>query len=242
MQLSSHASPVARFREHHCNHKFMSIAGITLCMHSRWHVISTSRRWINTYQSNDIHNWDILTSLLICGFSQWALFVRHVGLVCQDLPGRFLADDTRFESIANFLTTSAPEPMPFFNISSQRDLSTTTDHLSIEIAVYFGSPDHWGHRTRAAVTLDNMAEDAIAASASLRQFLTGLFVTAAQLLWVDCQCYGTHWRGIPSYSDSVSRRNSGLKFHVATRVSVMSFFHGTRVSVGRDEGTAVYRW
>ena len=31
--------------------------------------------------------------------------------------------------------------MTFFNISSQGDLLTTTDHLSIEIAVYFGSPD-----------------------------------------------------------------------------------------------------
>ena len=30
--------------------------------------------------------------------------------------------------------------MTFFNISSPKDLSTTTDHLSIEIAVYFGSP------------------------------------------------------------------------------------------------------
>ena len=48
MQLWSHASPVARFREYYYNHKFMSIAGITLCMHSRWHVISTSHRWTNT--------------------------------------------------------------------------------------------------------------------------------------------------------------------------------------------------
>ena len=37
--------------------------------------------------------------------------------------------------------TSAPELMAFINISSQGDLSTTSDHLSIEIAVYFGSPD-----------------------------------------------------------------------------------------------------
>ena len=69
-----------------------------------------------------------------------------------------------------------------------------------------------------------------------------LFFAAAQLLWIDCQCYGTHWCRIPSCSDSVSRRNSGLKFHVATRVSVMSVFPGTRVSVRPDEGTAVYRW
>ena len=69
-----------------------------------------------------------------------------------------------------------------------------------------------------------------------------VFVTAAQLLWVDCQCYGTHWRGIPSCNDSAYRRNSGLNFHAATRVSVMSVFLGTRVSVGPDEGTAVCRW
>ena len=74
------------------------------------------------------------------------------------------------------------------------------------------------------------------------KFSPCLFVTAAQLLWVDCKCYGTHWRGIPSCRDSVSRRYSGLKFHVATRVSVMSVFPGTRVSVGPAEGTAVYRW
>ena len=36
------------------------------------------------------------------------LSVRHVGLVCQGLPGRFLADDTRFESIAKFLTHDRP--------------------------------------------------------------------------------------------------------------------------------------
>ena len=57
----------------------------------------------------EIHNWDILNCLLICGFSQWALSVRYVGLVCQCLPGRFLADDTRFESIANFLTHERPQ-------------------------------------------------------------------------------------------------------------------------------------
>ena len=92
------------------------------------------------------------------------------------------------------------------------------------------------------VSLDNMAEDAVAASASLRQILTVSFVIAAQLLWVDCKYYGTHWRRIPSCSDSVSRRNSGLKFHLAARVSVVSVFPGTRVSVGPDEGTAVFRW
>ena len=99
-----------------------------------------------------------------------------------------------------------------------------------------------GHRTRvAAVTLDTMAEDAVAASASLRQILT-VFVRYCGPAFVSCQNYGKHWRGIPSCSDPVSRRNSGLKFHVATRVSVMSVFPGTRVSVGPDEGTAVYRW
>ena len=64
----------------------------------------------------------------------------------------------------------------------------------------------------------------------------------AQLLWVDCQCYGTHWRGSPSCSDSVSRRNTGLKFRVVTRVSVMSVSRGrgcrsalTRVPLRTDE-------
>ena len=100
-----------------------------------------------------------------------------------------------------------------------------------------------GHRTRvAAVTLDNMAETRSPLRKIYRKFSPCLFVTAAQLLWIDCQCYGTHWRGIPSCSDSVSRRNSGLKFRVVTRVSVVSVFPGTRVSVSPDEGTAVYKW
>ena len=74
-------------------------------MHSRRHVIAIGG--LNTSWSNDIHNWAILTSLLICGFSQWALSI-HVGLICQCLPRRFLADDTRFESTANFLTHDRP--------------------------------------------------------------------------------------------------------------------------------------
>ena len=36
--------------------------------------------------------------------------------------------------------------------------------------------------------------------------------------------------------------NTIPKFRVVTRVSVMSDFPGTRVSVGPDEGTAEYRW
>ena len=100
-----------------------------------------------------------------------------------------------------------------------------------------------GHRTRvAAVTLDNMAETRSPLRKIYRKFSPCLFVTAAQLLCVDCQCYGTHWRGIPSCSDSVSRRNSGLKFRVVTRVSVVSVSPGTRVSVSLDEGTTVYKW
>ena len=100
-----------------------------------------------------------------------------------------------------------------------------------------------GHRTRvAAVTLDNMAETRSPLRKIYRKFSPCLFVTAAQLLCVDCQCYGTHWRGIPSCSDSVSRRNSDLKFRVMTRVSVVSVSPGTRVSVSLDEGTAVYKW
>ena len=100
-----------------------------------------------------------------------------------------------------------------------------------------------GHRTRvAAVTLDNMAETRSPLRKIYRKFSPCLFVTAAQLLWVDCQCYGTHWRGIPSCSDSASHHNSGLKFRVVTRVSVVSVFPETRVSVSPDEGTAVYKW
>ena len=69
-----------------------------------------------------------------------------------------------------------------------------------------------GHRTRvAAVTLDNMTETRSPLQQVYGKFSPFLFVTAAQLLWVDCQCYGTHWRGIPSCSDSASRRNPGLK-------------------------------
>ena len=110
------------------------------------------------------------------------------------------------------------------------------------IMIYFTG----GHRTRvAAFTLDNMAEDAVAASVNLRQILTMSVRFCGPTLWVDCQCYGTHWRGIPSCSDSVSRHNSGLKFHVATRVSVMSVFPGrgcrsalTRVPLCTDERRA----
>ena len=101
----------------------------------------------------------------------------------------------------------------------------------------------WGHRTRvAAVTLGNMAETRSPLRHIYCKFSPWLFVIAAQLLWVDCQCNGNHWRGSPNCSDSVSRRNSGLKFRVVTRVSAMSVFPGTRVLVSPDEGTAVYRW
>ena len=100
-----------------------------------------------------------------------------------------------------------------------------------------------GHRTRvAAVTLDNMAEDAVDASASLRQILTvsvrccgPAFVSWLSVLWdILTRNPELQWFGIsPQFR---------LKFHVATRVSVMSVFQGTRVSVGSNEGTAVYRW
>ena len=77
------------------------------------------------------------------------------------------------------------------------------------------------------------------------KFSPCLFVTASQLLWVDCQCFGLHWRGNPSCSDSASRRNSGVKFHVETRVSAMSVSRGrgcrsalTRVPPCTDERRA----
>ena len=52
-----------------------------------------------------------------------------------------------------------------------------------------------GHHKRVAtVTLDNMAERPSPLRKIYRKFSPCLFLTAAQLLWVDCQCYGTHWR------------------------------------------------
>ena len=98
------------------------------------------------------------------------------------------------------------------------------------------------HRTRvAAITLDNMAEDTVAASANLRQIITVSvrYCGPAFVSWLSMLCdtlmrnSELQWFGIsPQFR---------LKAHVATRVSVMSVFPGTRVSVGPDEGTAAYR-
>ena len=100
-----------------------------------------------------------------------------------------------------------------------------------------------GHRTRvAAVTLDNMAEDAVAASASLRQILTvsvrycgPAFVSWLSMLWDTLtRNPELQWFGIsPQFRLKVSRGDEGVG-HVC--------FPGTRVSVGPDEGTAAYRW
>ena len=99
-----------------------------------------------------------------------------------------------------------------------------------------------GHRTRvAAVTLDNMAEDAVAASVSLRQILTvsvrlcgPAFVSWLSMLWDTLTRHPElQWFGIsPQFLLKVSRGDEGVG-HVC--------FPGTRVSVGPDEGTAVCR-
>ena len=100
-----------------------------------------------------------------------------------------------------------------------------------------------GHRTRvAAVTLDNMAEDAVTASVSLRQILTvsvrycgPAFVSWFSMLWDTLMRKPElQWFDIlPQFRFKVSRGNEGVG-HIC--------FQGTRVSVGPDEGTAVYRW
>ena len=79
-----------------------------------------------------------------------------------------------------------------------------------------------GHRTRvAAVTLDNMAEDAVAASASLRQILTvsvrycGLaFVSWLSMLWDTLtRKPEQQWFGIsPQYRLKVSRGDEGVGY------------------------------
>ena len=77
-----------------------------------------------------------------------------------------------------------------------------------------------GHRTRvAAVTLDNMAEDAVAASASLRQILTvsvrycgSAFVSWLSMLWDTLtQNPELQWFGIsPQFRLKVSRGDEGV--------------------------------
>ena len=77
-----------------------------------------------------------------------------------------------------------------------------------------------GHRTRvAAVTLDNMAEDAVAASASLRQILTvsvrycgPAFVSWLSMLWETLSRNPElQWFGIlPQFRLKVSRGDEGV--------------------------------
>ena len=77
-----------------------------------------------------------------------------------------------------------------------------------------------GHRTRvAAVTLDNMAEDAVAASASLRQILTvsvrywgPAFVSWLSILWETLtRNPELQWSGIsPQFRLKVSRGDEGV--------------------------------
>ena len=79
-----------------------------------------------------------------------------------------------------------------------------------------------GHRTRvAAVTLDNMAEDAVAASASLRQILTvsvrycgPAFVSWLSMLWDTLtRKPEQEWFGIsPQYRLKVSRGDEGVGY------------------------------
>ena len=101
-----------------------------------------------------------------------------------------------------------------------------------------------GHRTRvAAKTLDNMAEDAVASSASLRQILTKsvhycnpAFVSWLAMLWDTLtQNPKLQWFDTSAqFRFKVSCGDEGIG-HVC--------FPGDEgVSVGPDEGTAVYRW
>ena len=99
-----------------------------------------------------------------------------------------------------------------------------------------------GHRTRvAAVTLDNMAEDAVAASASLRQipivslrYCGPAFVSWLSMLWETLtRNPEQQWFGIsPQFRLKVSRGDEGVGDVC---------FPGDE-GVGPDEGTAVYRW
>ena len=74
--------------------------------------------------------------------NMWLHAVSFIRTTCRTrLPGSSRTLSCRRHAIwIDCQRTSAPEPMTLFNISSQGDLSTTTDHLSIEIAVYFVSP------------------------------------------------------------------------------------------------------
>ena len=100
-----------------------------------------------------------------------------------------------------------------------------------------------GHRTRvAAVTLDNMAEDAVAASAGLWQIPTvsvrhcgSAFVSWLSVLWDTLtRNPELQWFGIsPQFRLKLSRGDEGVG-NVC--------FPGDGVSVGPDEGTVVYRW
>ena len=119
-----------------------------------------------------------------------------------------------------------------YNMASQREIEKNVPWH-----------DHWGHRTRvAAVTLDNIAEDAVAASASLRQIVTvsvrycrPAFVSWLSMFWDTLtRNPELQWFGIsPQFRRKISRGDESVG-HVC--------FPGTRVSVGPDEGTAVYRW
>ena len=103
--------------------------------------------------------------------------------------------------------------------------------------------DTGGHRVRVtAVTLDNMAEDAVTPLVSLWQILTmsvrfcgPAFVSWLSMLWDSLtRNPELQWFGISlQFRLKVSRGDEGVG-HVC--------FPGTRVSVGPDEGTAVYRW
>ena len=126
------------------------------------------------------------------------------------------------------------------------DASTVScvDAVDLHMSCYmFNTTSLGGHRTRvAAVTLDNMAEDAVAASASLWQILTvsvrycgPAFVSWLSMLW-DILTLNSElqWFGIsPQFWLKLSRGDEGVG-HVC--------FPGMRVSVGPDEGTAVCRW
>ena len=83
-----------------------------------------------------------------------------------------------------------------------------------------GTMNTGGHRTRvAAVTLDNMAEDAVAASVSLRQILTvsvrccgPAFVSWLSMLWdILTRNPELQWFGIsPQFRLKVSRGDEGV--------------------------------